>query len=227
MKISRVEIKRKISISLFRKRFSNFSVEFKKHFDQWCQVTTCGGVIDWHLSKTYSGKIFWAVLIAAALVVTIWQTELVLKDFIEENHYQTKLSVLSDEPLPFPNITICNFNAVNQRKIGMLDKDVLNYGLQATATKYFRTVKLSHSSTLEDKWNTLKETLNIKDVKDLFHKYGYTCNETFVQCVYEVFKPFNCCDYAWGVITNTGRCWTILPKNPLNPDEPFKQKQGG
>ena len=85
----------------------------KELFSEWCEITTCAGVVDWHLARTYHGKIFWTIFLSVGLGVTIWQTATVIIGFVTDSHFHTMLTVKLD-PIPFPNVTLCNMNRINR-----------------------------------------------------------------------------------------------------------------
>lgn len=188
---------------------------FKELFEEWCQVTTCAGVIDWKMSKTVSGKIFWTMLISLGVALTIWQTCLLGKSFFTDSPYQTVLSMISTDGLHFPNIMVCNFNPLDRNKVGDVENDVLSYAFVPAAHDSYKSsfnYTDDEINDLETRWQKLKQKLKVEDLNELYLKYGYSCEEMFVRCTYETNNEFNCCGAASDIILNTGRCWKIEPE---------------
>lgn len=197
-----------------------FLPKFRTSFNQWCQVTTCAGVIDWHLSKSVTSKFLWSFLLIFGLGITIWQTFLIIKDFTVGDPYQTIVTAVTGKSLDFPNITICNFNRLDRTKIGDVDSDVLSYAFLPTLSNYYnRQYNYTNENIqiLEAKWRKVKKKLNVTNLRQLFQEFGYSCKELFIKCQYQTAYTFDCCSFAQELITGSGRCWKLISSSVQTP----------
>ncbi len=110
----------------------------KKQLEKWCETTSCHGVIDLFQTQSWFGKTFWSILILGSLGVASWQVYELMIEYVLGDHYYTTTYTANGPLLPFPNITLCNFNRADRKKVlkfGMtsegnsseIDPDYLNY----------------------------------------------------------------------------------------------------
>lgn len=89
-------------------------------FSTFADITAMSGVIYIRNAKLLWTKIIWAVLLFLAIVAMAVHLGF---SFAQYYRYpvQTKIS-LGFDALPFPEITICNANLLNQRRLDEYDK---------------------------------------------------------------------------------------------------------
>lgn len=184
----------------------------KKVLVEWCEVTTCAGVLDIIRAKSIFAKLCWITVVSVGLSLTIWQTYEMLRDFIFDYPYQTTVSLGSGENIPFPNITICNFNRINKLKIGPIDNDALSYAFSSSLLPYIFQFSIpslnADISKYEEAWLRMSQELNVTNTVQLYKIYGHSCEETFLGCFFDN-SYFNCCDLVYESITPLGKCFTI------------------
>ncbi len=217
----------------------------KRRFKEWCEVTSCHGVIDCFQSTSWLGKSFWAFLILGSFGIATWQVYELILDFCSEPHYQTTTYALSDVSVPFPNITICNMNRADRKKamaLGMtmehnsseLDPDYLNHFYMSFQASYIGNLindgdddfalgdgaivaKIKERKAKYDAW-IIGQNLTHLNAVDLLHKLGLGCTDMVKQCWFYAGDLPNCCKGAKPVVTSNGLCWLL--------DTPVKTAKG-
>ena len=58
----------------------------------------------------------WFVLVASSFVGVSWQIASIISSYINDP-ILTNVKLVSNEPIPFPMVQICNFNLVNKSKL--------------------------------------------------------------------------------------------------------------
>lgn len=206
------------------------SLNFKDTLKRWSQVTTCAGIMDLYMAKSFIGKTFWAIFISFCFGFTLWQTSDVFRLFMTEYPYQSQMDIVAHERIPFPNVTICNFNRIDETLTShlTLDREVFSYVFSSAGLHY--NVEKNYAEQIDifqPRWKKMKLTLNVTDLKSLYMKYGHSCEDTFLLCKWQLQK-FDCCKYATEILTSYGRCWSILPNLRNNPKnhvhQPFPGK---
>lgn len=183
-------------------------------FQTWCQITTCAGVVDLSLARSKGGKAFWLTVIIVSLALTCWQTEKLFEDFIYGKPHATSITIVSDSQIYFPNVTVCNQNRINYIRGTNLSKNGLIYAFfsapQQDYYSWYRTTTwYSQLKQYEEDYSDMMRSNNLSSVKEMFHKFGYSCEETFMACLWGG-EEFDCCKYATESISVNGRCWNML-----------------
>ncbi len=202
-------------------------------FQEWCKNTSCHGTIELLQSRNWLGRTCWSILILGSLGIATWQVYELILDFLNEPHYRTTTYSLDEGRLPFPNVTLCNFNRVDQRKaiaLGMtmendtskLDPDYLNYFYESFLGIYMLgaaqdarvlgiEARLENLKRLEVKFQTWKATQNLSQasVLDLAHMLTLQCSEMVHYCGNVLNPHVNCCANATPVLTVNGLCWAL------------------
>lgn len=206
------------------------SSNLKEALTKWCQVTTCAGILDLYMAKGILGKLFWAVFISFCFGFTLMQVVDAFQMFLNEYPYQSQMDVIAQEKIPFPNVTICNFNRIDETLIGDVDREVFSYVFAVAGINYVLEMKYENENetdNFEERWNKMKLALNVTNLRSLFMKYGHSCEDTFVLCKWQL-EHFDCCKHATEVILSYGRCWSLLPNLNYNPKnlvhQPFPGK---
>lgn len=191
---------------------TNAVPKFKDTVEKWCQVTTCAGIIDLYMAKGVIGKIFWAIFLAFCFGFTLMQLGEVFKMFFTEYRYKSQMDVIDEERVPFPNVTICNFNRIDETLLSEdVDREVFSYLFDNVGINYnLEKDYMKETHIFEPRWEKMKWILNITTVHGLYKKYGHSCEDTFILCKMETHQ-FDCCKYATEVIMSAGRCWSIKP----------------
>lgn len=184
--------------------------------NQYCEISTCMGVTDWYLEKNIIGKTFWAILIIAGLSVTIFQTYGTIKQYSIQEPYETKTSHQKfEEGVPFPSVTVCNFNRAKQSVVERngLNPKVLIYLFQLFPTSYDIPLWLAKSENIseyETIWENYTNNGGDQDVRQILKTYGHTVEDTFI--VVDAAGQLVSFAEIVEVFTIYGRCWKVTPQ---------------
>lgn len=183
--------------------------------NQYYEISTCMGVTDWYFEKNIIGKTFWAVLIIAGLSITIFQTYGTIAQYISEEPYETKVSQqMIESGIPFPSVTVCNFNRAKQSVVERngLNPKVLVYLYQLFPTSYDFPLwmdKSVNTTEYEIIWKNYTNNGGDRDIGKILKIYGHTVEETFVfiDAGGQIFIPNDILE----ILTVYGRCWKLVP----------------
>ncbi len=84
------------------------------YISAWAEITSCHGIIDFHETSHICLKFFWATLLLVCFGITTIQVTGLVRNYLVAPHYETKSFLEDKGSADFPNITVCNFNRVNQ-----------------------------------------------------------------------------------------------------------------
>ncbi len=85
---------------------------------QWCSATTWHGISDLYKTRSSVAKLFWLAVIGFSLFNITLQIMYFLVDFLGPNKWTVTVGFESaQDGMPFPNVTICNFNQYNLTRI--------------------------------------------------------------------------------------------------------------
>lgn len=182
-------------------------------FDEFCENTSCQGIIDWHLAKCLFARLFWAILVTTGLAVTIFQTYGTIQGYLASGPYSITVSVENgNNGILFPFITVCNYNRAKQSVINStnLDPKVLPYFFQLFPTYYdIPLAMLNHEQMLlyQQAYDNYIAQGGEYDIRKFFKKYGYSQEDIIMLVTYGgnglVIQSFT------EVFTVYGRCWRI------------------
>uniref|UniRef100_A0A915JHJ0 Uncharacterized protein n=1 Tax=Romanomermis culicivorax TaxID=13658 RepID=A0A915JHJ0_ROMCU len=150
-------------------------------FDQFCQVCTCMGVIDWYQASHCAGKTFWATLLTVCLLITGYGITISVQRLIDEPPFKTTTSQsrVQNGGVPFPNVTICNYNRVKQSMVDStkIDPKVLVYMFNWFTTPYDLPLNLLDESQIkiyEQAWMDYVAAYNGNvSIPDILRTYGH------------------------------------------------------
>lgn len=96
--------------------------------DQWCQMTSWHGVLDFHLSQNWCSKISWFLVIFVGLFLSINQCASLLLDYTSTDKWVTSVTYESPrgEGLEWPDMTVCNVNSLFRSR---LQPELRDYGM--------------------------------------------------------------------------------------------------
>lgn len=185
-------------------------------FTEFCEVSTCMGIVDLYNAKTVASKLFWAVMLTVSLGVTIWQTQGVISQFFNESRYKTTVSKqMIDGGVEYPNLTVCNYNRAKQSLINEtnLDTKILIYLFQLFPVNYNFPLFVTPNWNIteyENEWIKFKKKTRIHDPKDVFRFYSYNSTETITMVTSENGVPLALkYEEVWTV---HGLCWKLMPR---------------
>lgn len=185
-------------------------------FHQWCEVTTCNGVLDWFLAKHKCGKYFWATVLTLCALITVLMITVVVYDYTTSNKYKTSVWIEPVTGIKFPNITICNFNRAKSsviRQFG-ISYEALSYAFGSLLVFYdfpMTVMDDGNISKYEIAWEELtKLNSSLADVRNLLDIIGYKCQDIFWSCTWRT-RLINCCDHVTEVINSYGKCFILSP----------------
>ncbi len=89
-------------------------------WQQLCDRTSIHGVFDLYYCKKRPLKFLWILLIGAGFILVFRGTWTLFVSFSEQP-ILTKTTLVTNEPIPFPTIIICNLNPVNKSKVALND----------------------------------------------------------------------------------------------------------
>lgn len=182
--------------------------------NQYCEISTCMGITDCYLTKTSFGKLFWSTLIIVGLSVTLFQTYLTFAEYLTESPFTATISKeTNNHGIPFPMITICNFNRAKQSVINAtnLDPKVLSAMFQMFPTSYDIPMAYLNATTVQEYQDILSKHLadvNHSDYRNFFRKYGHNANEGLITGIStngNAILPNNLTEK----FTVYGRCWRL------------------
>ena len=91
----------------------------KDHQNDECEVpawflsfTTIGGLTQFHASDISISKAAWLLLFLVGVGLTTWNVQQVVSDYLE-NKVVTTVKLATVDSMPFPAVTICNYNQVH------------------------------------------------------------------------------------------------------------------
>ena len=100
-----------LTVSLLKYKFLYAEI-MNEVFAWFNNFTSLGGYTQYVASKNPTSKIFWAILTALGLFITIFSIE---RNFVDMLAFDvtTSVSVSDNSSLKFPTVTLCNTNRVD------------------------------------------------------------------------------------------------------------------
>uniref|UniRef100_A0A915IRM3 Uncharacterized protein n=1 Tax=Romanomermis culicivorax TaxID=13658 RepID=A0A915IRM3_ROMCU len=194
----------------------------KQIFDQWCEVSTCMGVIDCYLARSLLGKIFWIVILTVGLCLTGWQVSMSVASFVGSEPFQVTISnQLQKDGIDFPNVTVCNYNRIKQSHIEKhnMTPELLSYifQLMPTVAGYDLPAGYFDKNDTKTNWSKLEEQAydrylasgGFRNIFEFFRVHGHTVDETFFK-VSAGMEKIDLQDLQ-EQFTLYGKCWKINP----------------
>lgn len=197
--------------------------------DDYCEVSTYAGVIDWYRAKSKGGKVFWAVILLLSLGVTIWQTFEAFVAYLDPtNRFQTVITIKPDlGNNAFPSVTVCNFNISRLMEDNISDPRLLEYAFSALPVNYHIPLNVADElqevadqmDEIEKLWDRYVQTRHNdseseSEVHQMLRKYGHECDETVLMMGFQNERYRQPCGrFAQEAITDFGRCYRFDMSN--------------
>lgn len=170
--------------------------EMKKNptsiLEEYCEASTCAGVIDWHFSKRKVSKSFWLFCVLLGLCATAYQMATMIMDYWNNgkgNFQSTIRRVPMDKDFLFPAVTVCNFNRVMKSKLerDKVDPMVIEYAFGAIPVNYdfpmraFKDIAGWRDSLpmYEEAWRNYSNGTQ-PDVGQMLWRYGYSWKQMII-----------------------------------------------
>lgn len=192
-------------------------IERFKSLKQYCELSTCMGIPDCYFEKRVQGKIFWAIIVIVGLIITTGQTYSTIHQFRGEDPYKTTVSGSSESGIPFPQVTVCNFNRAKQSLIeeNNLDPHILIYMFQLFPTLYDFPLWMmdggngSYIQKYVELWKNYTISGGEQDYSVLIKTYAHNARDTFI----DISAGGRLMNYqnAKSVLTVYGACWKLDP----------------
>lgn len=196
----------------------------------WCQNSTWHGVPDLYNSGSSKGKIFWILSLTVTTSIATWQITRLMQNFFNGSSYSTSEIIENVGHLPFPNVTVCNYNRANisrMQELG-LDEDSLEILFSASVEPFLVPISMQYQD------NSTGLTA-LKAAFDRFNRsyphvqiiefLGHDCVTSLLGCWWLGF-PFNCCEKANVIINTFGKCFSIIPSLAENSNIPEQNMAG-
>ncbi|CAD6197599.1 unnamed protein product [Caenorhabditis auriculariae] len=170
-------------------------------------------------------KLFWLAVILACTGVSIYNTKLILEDYVKAQT-ATRITILPTDRLKFPTLVFCpkNADALHfypiledmYQRLGYMENntnmDIIQY---AIAGFMFSNVDLdkynsTYLNTLNDyylKWRGERSQLEMFDF--VYNQNGYNCSDLFQTC-YGGSTTYNCCDLFEPNSLDCFRCYRLI-----------------
>lgn len=193
---------------------------FSAVLHHWSKTCTWHGVLDIYNAVNSLRRCIWLSIVCLFTIVLIWQLQSLSYSYISDNHYITSITTELRTEVPFPNVTVCNYNRANNTKVVQLNisKDTLAYmylGLPQTykiATYGNSLINLPLKTSYDDWRSTYNGSLSILD---MFTYLGHDCEKTLILCSFGNIR-FNCCESAYTVVNQYGKCISVNPTGTLS-----------
>lgn len=184
-------------------------------FNQYCQISTCGGVIDCYSAKKKIGKYFWAATIIILLILTVFSLSLVISEYFNSAKYKTSVWLHpKDEGVRFPDVTICNFNRARKSALKEIElsNEALIYAFGSFLVIYDVPLNMTNDTIrveYENSWlEFADQNSNFNNLSALFDRIGSDCKSTFWLCRWKTAQV-PCCDYVKEVVNAYGKCFVF------------------
>lgn len=88
----------------------------RKEVDQFCSRTTAHGICQISSSPTIIRKYFWASIFLIAFSISVVLIKGLVKLYLSYP-VKTDVDVVLEDSLPFPSVTVCNYNQFHRSRL--------------------------------------------------------------------------------------------------------------
>uniref|UniRef100_A0A914X8P5 Uncharacterized protein n=1 Tax=Plectus sambesii TaxID=2011161 RepID=A0A914X8P5_9BILA len=191
--------------------------------DAFSSLTTYHGLVRIYNARSWPSRIFWIVTVLFWLTLFVIHSGTLLWAFNQHSTEVVITTVVPENGIQFPALTVCNLNPVMRSKVAgwNMSDAVLNYLLKlypevgklepfATRKRYLAREHDEYLKYTEEfKSNTGREF----ELGAFFSETGHTCEDMVLSCKWGRKKLPNCCDYAVPVTTDLGQCFSFTNFN--------------
>ncbi|KAK0425721.1 hypothetical protein QR680_009342 [Steinernema hermaphroditum] len=178
-------------------------------------ITTVHGPLRIYRGKGYYSYL-WAVALGCCVGLFLYQFTSLFQNFISRPTVSQVSFILPEEGLPFPAVTICNYNPVRRSYVEALNNTtefnevLLDYLVQAYADVQ-SLVEGASFAQLQEGEAALQRYILLQPnftINSFFKDAGFACEDMFKLCSFGG-KRFPCCDYAKPTLTDMGKCFRL------------------
>lgn len=147
-------------VKVIAKKRQSVATSNYSNFESWARVTGLHGALDFYYAQSPLMKIIWALIISLGCFFAINQCILLISDYSMNSQWLTSVSYEkpSTGSIPWPNLTICALNWLQQDKLN-------NYGYDGDAEYAYGTY-MDDGFEFYHKWQG-NETLNITEYTNM------------------------------------------------------------
>uniref|UniRef100_A0A5S6QLA6 Amiloride-sensitive sodium channel n=1 Tax=Trichuris muris TaxID=70415 RepID=A0A5S6QLA6_TRIMR len=187
------------------------------NFKKFCQCSTLHGLNDWHEAGRWPLKIFWSLIMLAALCAAGYGCYSIIEQYMETPIVVGYFVRESVDEARLPDMVVCPLNRFDRRFLekhnvseGVAHYIQLAFGM-ATKHPYMRRFMqakiISKLDKLRYETHQLLRRLGMT-FGDFVEAASLKCSDILVSC-YGPNGPFNCCDDSTSVMTFAGKCHRI------------------
>uniref|UniRef100_A0A915BL96 Uncharacterized protein n=1 Tax=Parascaris univalens TaxID=6257 RepID=A0A915BL96_PARUN len=192
-----------------------------KHFSY---STTLHGPLRLYQGKGF-GKVFWGLVMAAALIFLSLQINTLVTDFLS-HPTTTSVSFVGRQALTLPAVTICNYNPIKKDYVRYLNESSSGKGLFTRNLLRYMIIAYTQVEDLYlhadnealrlgrqdyDKFKSVFTEYSF-NLENFFAHSGFTCTEMLKVCSLGGIK-FDCCRMSQRILTDLGWCFAFSVGN--------------
>uniref|UniRef100_A0A914UR18 Uncharacterized protein n=1 Tax=Plectus sambesii TaxID=2011161 RepID=A0A914UR18_9BILA len=142
----------------------------------WAERTTCHGIADLAEQNHISGRLIWASILSVVFSLLAFSLYIVSTDFGTEWTTSTS-EITSSEGLPYPVITLCNYNRLRQSQIEKYGLSPSSQSLlfENTPTAYILGDNTSNTDDALQEYSRWKKAYNFTQLHQIYQTLGHQC----------------------------------------------------
>ncbi|KHJ79740.1 hypothetical protein OESDEN_20604 [Oesophagostomum dentatum] len=172
-------------------------------------LTTYHGLVRIYNSNTWPSRIFWCVVVLSCLSLFMIHSGYLLLGYHSKPTLFQVNTLVAEDGILFPDITICNYNLVQTSKLKRynMDPDILSYIL-TVFSEYGSNEESPKQQKRLNKYLTdyFAYTGQNFSITDFFMDIRPSCEETILSCSFAGELINDCCSYSEVVLTDIGYC---------------------
>ncbi|EYC08739.1 hypothetical protein Y032_0064g3507 [Ancylostoma ceylanicum] len=180
-------------------------------------LTTYHGLVRIYNSNTWPSRIFWCVVVLSCLSLFMIHSGYLLLGYHSKPTLFQVNTIVAEDGLSFPEITICNYNPVKTSELTRynMTPELFSYMLMSFKD-HVDEVSPGSQAAFED-YITDYSSINNRNfsIADFFKDIRPTCEDMVLSCSFAGEIIEECCSYSDVVPTDLGYC-IRFPKSKLN-----------
>ncbi len=180
----------------------------KNKFKSWSISLGAHGIPRLFRAKHKSIKLMWLIFILFSISYCLLNLYRLLRVYLNYE-YVTQSEVISEVPLEFPTITICDINPFTTKQAEILIEEVFQNEFNASirnnnlsAREFLSKLEVANKRALF--FSYMPEFLDDEKRK----KLGFSLNDTLVECVFNL-KTCDQNDFVWFYSHENGNCFSF------------------